>query len=129
MKEKLESERLISLQINTADIVWVEEGREALINGKMFDVESYKQSGNQSVLTGLFDSMEDKLYEDLKQIMHEKKGQEKNLVKLFQWQLYNNQIKAYSFDCTTQYKKENDCYLMPFWTNCSSTIQKPPALV
>ena len=128
MKEKLENENLISLTVKTTDIIWVDMGEEALVNGKMFDVASYQQSGASIELKGLYDTVEDNLHVELQRLMQQKNGQQKNLVKLLHWQLFTNPITDYSFRFYKESSKNIHPYQMPFWVNCSYAIQKPPAL-
>ena len=65
MVEKIEHANLVTIHINTAELTWTREGREASINGHLFDVENYSTSGNTVTLTGLFDEDEDKLVSQL----------------------------------------------------------------
>ncbi len=62
MKEALEQKNLVTVHIKSSQIVWIEEGKEASINGDMFDVEKYLIKGNDIELTGLFDKAEDALF-------------------------------------------------------------------
>lgn len=128
MKEKLETEHLITLSIKATDLVWIDIGSEAFINEKMFDVASYTLLGDSIQLTGLFDSAEDKLHAELQHLMQQKNGQQKQLVKLLHWQLFTHSLNDYSFSFYGRSAKNIHPYEMPFWVNCSSSIQKPPAL-
>jgi len=68
MEEKLEKAALQQVVLPLSDLHWIEDGKEALVNGKYFDVESFVLSTDHIVLTGLFDSKEDKLHSQLKKI-------------------------------------------------------------
>ncbi len=59
MLEKLENASLQSISINKADIIWVKENKEVLIEGKLFDIKSYAILNDKIILTGLFDKDED----------------------------------------------------------------------
>ncbi|CAN5886829.1 hypothetical protein BH11BAC4_BH11BAC4_22430 [soil metagenome] len=65
MEEEFGEGNLLTITIDPADILWFEENREAAIHGKMFDVKTIHRNGNKLVLTGLFDTREDKLKEKL----------------------------------------------------------------
>jgi hypothetical protein len=75
MLEKLEQTSLQSISINEADIIWVKENKEALIDGKLFDVKSYSVNSNKITLTGLFDKDEDALKKDYASIFHSNKNE------------------------------------------------------
>src|SRR5690349_16902621 len=62
MKEELEQKNLVIIQVKSSQIVWTEKGKEAIVNGNMFDVEHYKINGDEITLTGLFDKDEDALF-------------------------------------------------------------------
>jgi hypothetical protein len=65
MQQKLASQELVSLEIPGTALVWMEEGKELLIEGRMFDVRSIRYAGDRCLLTGLFDDDETELYEQL----------------------------------------------------------------
>ncbi|MEP6595046.1 MAG: hypothetical protein ABJA71_03825 [Ginsengibacter sp.] len=66
MREALEKESLETINISSDGVKWVNKGKEILISGHMFDVESYEQTGNNLRVTGLFDTEEDYLNEQIK---------------------------------------------------------------
>ena len=72
MREALEQQSLDTLNISLDKVKWVNEEEEILINGHLFDVESYKQIGNTLQVTGLFDTEEDALDEQIKQLEQQK---------------------------------------------------------
>lgn len=59
--EKLENSASKTYQFSLAYIHWVKEGKELLVNGKMFDVKHSKITGNNIEITGIFDEEEDAL--------------------------------------------------------------------
>lgn len=75
MLEKLEQASLQTISINKADIIWVKENREALIEGKLFDVKSFSINSNTIILTGLYDKDEDTLKKDYVSIFHSNKNE------------------------------------------------------
>gem|GEM_PF-3208712 len=58
VEERLQSEALVTLSIPASGVQWLEEGRELLINGKMFDIKSYLQKDGYLVATGVYDEGE-----------------------------------------------------------------------
>jgi hypothetical protein len=72
MAEALEKRALHTVTIKTSDARWINFESEILIGGHLFDVESYKQDGNNLQLTGLYDTEEDNLNEQLKNIEQKK---------------------------------------------------------
>jgi hypothetical protein len=86
MKERLELEMLHTITIAESDVQWLNEGKEMLINGRMFDVKSFQRSNNNKIIvTGLFDDDETALVKAVKTTQendHNNTG--KLLVKLFQ---------------------------------------------
>jgi hypothetical protein len=48
MKEKLEEEVLQTFKIVEKKVSWIERGKELLVDGKLFDVKSYKNTGKPS---------------------------------------------------------------------------------
>lgn len=74
MKEKLENASLQHITIPLADLYWIKNGKEVLLDGKHFDVELFAVSGNQVTLTGLFDSKEDELHRRFTKVMEEEES-------------------------------------------------------
>ena len=74
MKEKLESTSLQTVAVNTGDIQWVKENKEAVIDGKLFDVKSSITKGDQLILTGLYDNDEDCLHKQFNNLVQQKNG-------------------------------------------------------
>jgi hypothetical protein len=61
MLERLESSALQTISINNKDVKWEEVNKEIIINGELFDVESFVIKTDRIIVTGLFDIDEDKL--------------------------------------------------------------------
>jgi len=58
MEERLEKGMLHTVQVKQAEISWAEKGKEAWINGRLFDIKSLRVSGEHIILTGLYDEEE-----------------------------------------------------------------------
>src|SRR5258706_11320754 len=68
MAEALEQNGLHTITTTIDNVTWVNFGNEVLIDGHLFDIESYKQTGKDLQLTGLYDTEEDDLNNQLNKI-------------------------------------------------------------
>ena len=83
MAEALEQNALHTITTTTGKVRWVNFGKEILIDGHLFDVESYKLTGNNLELTGLYDTEEDHLNDQLNKIEQQKSGRNSRDYTLF----------------------------------------------
>lgn len=60
-RQELEHGHLVTIQVKRDDLQWTRKNVEALINGKLFDVDKVIQEDGYYIITGLFDGDEDKL--------------------------------------------------------------------
>lgn len=65
MKEKLEQEALQTFTVLEKNVTWIEKGKELIVDGRLFDVKSFKTKGEYVEVTGLFDEMESALQHKL----------------------------------------------------------------
>jgi hypothetical protein len=103
-EERFEKEMLQTISVTPGNIYWVEHGKEALINGRLFDVESYKTEGASLSLTGFFDDEEMKIEEGYKTIMgKENDGSafDQLTFKFFFFPTYSGQSQI---DCSSNWK-------------------------
>src|SRR5678816_1089658 len=70
--EALEKGLLQTIKVHQADISWVKQDEEILLNGKLFDIKHFTRSGNYLTVTGIFDGKEDELNYQLKKTEQEK---------------------------------------------------------
>ena len=78
MKEKLERENLVSVRLNRHTLVWADEGKELLLNGRLFDVVSMENFGETTVVSGLFDEQETGIRRQLDYLLtHQRNNPEK----------------------------------------------------
>lgn len=83
MEEALEQQQLVSIKTNTASLQWVRKNKECLINGELFDVKDIKQTGDEMIITGLFDVNEKAIAEIItRQTNEEQHNQSKQIAKL-----------------------------------------------
>lgn len=74
MEERLERSVLHTVTAAAADVVWINPGKEAEINGELFDVEDFHVNGSTVTLTGLYDKEESALKTKLTGLLKQKKG-------------------------------------------------------
>lgn len=58
MEASLESDALQTLTLPASEVHWYEEGREILIDGKMFDIKTYSITDGVFTAQGVFDEKE-----------------------------------------------------------------------
>ena len=73
MNERLQKAPLHTITANIADVKWIKKNKEVEVYGRMFDIKKFHISGNQIILTGLYDDDEYQLKKDLAELMKEKK--------------------------------------------------------
>jgi hypothetical protein len=104
MRENLESLSLKTITINEADVQWLDD-KEVVINGNLFDVKSYTVADGKITLTGLFDTDEVKLHNQLQNFVQQKDDSNTPLnqlvFKFFFTPLYINSSAA-SYENTIQ---------------------------
>ncbi len=86
MKRQLESKMLHTITLAKKEVNWLKEGKEILINGRMFDVKSFQPAGNGKIsFTGLYDDDETALVNKVgKNQQNENNAGGKLLAQLFQ---------------------------------------------
>jgi len=71
--QRFKTELLETVTVNAGNIVWVKAGKEIKIDGKLFDVKSFKVIGANIIFTGFFDHKEDQLVQQISKL-----GKQKN---------------------------------------------------
>ena len=71
-EERFDTELLQTIAASPEEFHWVKQGKEIMIEGKLFDVKSYKTEADKVLLTGFFDDKEDNLLLEIKNITHPK---------------------------------------------------------
>ena len=61
IEEQIENSCLQTIETDIHKITWVEPDKEILIDGKLFDVKSFRQYGEKILLIGIFDTVEDEI--------------------------------------------------------------------
>jgi hypothetical protein len=61
--QELESSSLITVSFPLSKVKWMEEGREIMVDGKMFDIKTYTEKNGILIATGVFDEKETRIME------------------------------------------------------------------
>ena len=77
--QRFKTEVLETFTIKAEKVDWVEVGKEIRVDGKLFDVKSFKITGNNIVFTGFFDGKEDKLVQQIVKLEKQKNQSENPL--------------------------------------------------
>lgn len=70
---RFDTEKTETISVSKQNINWVKKGKEVLIDGKYFDVKSFRTEGDIIALTGYYDHKEDKLVNHIKKIFQQNK--------------------------------------------------------
>jgi hypothetical protein len=73
MEEELEKSSFATITVLKSDVQWVEFGKELIVNGEMFDVKSVIQKNDSLVISGLFDTVEKALKQQLSSVLGKQK--------------------------------------------------------
>lgn len=86
MKRQLEIKMLHTITLAKNDVYWVKDGKEIIINGRMFDIKSFQPAGNGKIsFTGLYDDDETTLVNKMKRNQQQENNNGGKLVaQLFQ---------------------------------------------
>ncbi|HMO33503.1 MAG TPA: hypothetical protein PKE07_10965 [Lacibacter sp.] len=74
MWERLEKKNLEKVVVAKAGVQWIKNRRECLVNGLLFDVHRLEDRGTTLVLTGLYDTREEELKEQLRRTLPHSTG-------------------------------------------------------
>ena len=69
---RFETEMMQTISVMPDNFQWIKKGKEARINGKLFDVQSFSITKNAILVTGFFDGKEEKLAEQIRELAEEK---------------------------------------------------------
>lgn len=78
MEEELENDQLQTISISQSELKWYKLNKEAIVEGKLFDVKKIHQEGNTVILTGLFDEKETEIKNNLGIIRKAESEKKKN---------------------------------------------------
>ncbi len=80
MEEKLELSSLKTIELSNNSFTWIKNGKEILINDKLFDVKFFTKKENSIVFIGLYDKDEDAIKKSIKNLS-KNENQDGNRVK------------------------------------------------
>jgi hypothetical protein len=124
--------QLETISIHKTSVTWVREGKELLVNDKLFDVKFFSETGDYLKVTGLFDTKEDELNKQVLKSENEKSPvnpTSNNLLFSFLFQpLFSNLHSIYSSDrgilTSNDYNFSNDENLYSIYRNITSPPPK-----
>lgn len=58
MRKELDRQSLVTIKVDQENFSWIDEGREMMIGGRMFDVKSFELENGVYTVNGLFDDEE-----------------------------------------------------------------------
>ena len=124
MREQLSLQQLQTITLPAANAKWLNEDQEIIIEGKLFDVQSYQIVNDNLIVTGLFDEDEDKLNKKIQDFVERENDTPSpldNLVlEFFSTPFYNN---------TTDFcSNPNWRYINTAYYNYSEAIPSAPFL-
>ncbi len=70
--QRFKTELLETFTIKAEKVDWIEVGKEIRINGRLFDVKSFKKNGANIIFTGFFDHKEDNLVQQIAKLAKQK---------------------------------------------------------
>lgn len=76
MEEKLERSSLQEVRIPENSLVWYEEGRELIIDDKLFDVLSIRVEKGIAIVSGLFDYEETRLKDQVERLQRQQEKED-----------------------------------------------------
>jgi hypothetical protein len=131
MKEALEEKELITILVDSKDVLWEDEGKECRINGRLFDVKEFENINGQYRLKGLYDDREREIEEQLSRMTEEQnKHQDKLIGKLFklsyvQWDQFTLLIRSLFLPKPNRFFISEKIYLSPYL----SVFSPPPEVI
>jgi hypothetical protein len=110
--ERFKTEQLQTVVIAAERFAWVQNEKEVLINGRLFDVKSIKKVGLTLELTGFFDSKEDNIVKNLQNTEQQKNNSHSLL----------NQL-TFNFLFLPNYKETTTFLIQNNWQLIASSFQ------
>lgn len=132
MKEQLSLQQLQTITLPAASVKWLNQDDEIIIEGKLFDVQSYQIENDNLIVTGLFDEDEDKLNKKLQDFVERENDTPSPLdnlvVEFFSLPFYNNStdfcsIPDWRYITTAYYNYSEAIPMAPFLADT-----RPPKL-
>lgn len=131
MQEALEQKSLQTIVLNKAQANWKETGKEIIINGELFDVNSYTITKDKITLIGLYDKQETDLIKKVEQLQQQKNKSKTPLDNLIFKFLFTvailpvkNIVKTYKFTFQNKFYSYSDALHLQI-----SIVESPPPIV
>ena len=72
-RARFEKEALATIVLPAGKVHWIKQGKEILVDGRLFDVKSFRENNRNVSFTGFFDGEEDELIGQIKHYAEQKK--------------------------------------------------------
>jgi hypothetical protein len=122
--ERFSNRKTISIEINTNDIVWEDEGKELIINGHLFDIEKITYYNNKAIITGWYDGNEEDINIALDK-QHRKHQNQHNIIPLFGYS-FCEQISTFKIEMQVPLFSKKYIINNTSFTNFSVEFVSPP---
>lgn len=76
MEERMEEEYLQTIVLQPEDFIWVKQSKEIRIDKHLFDVKKIHYKNGKAIVTGLYDTDEDKLHNALEKHLQKQQSKE-----------------------------------------------------
>ena len=124
MRQQLDKTALQTVSLSADKAIWLNEKKELIIDGKLFDVKSWHIYKNKLTATGLFDKDEDQLNKKLKKIVDQKEQSQSPISHLLS-DYFSSTVSSNSIDFTL---KISWTYINIIDFNYSESIPAAPFL-
>lgn len=127
--ERFETEAIQRISVSPEKLLWVKDGKEVIIEGELFDVESYEQQGNKILLTGFYDNKEEKLVKDIKDIYQNNKAESpfnRAVTKFLLVPFYLEPGSSSLLNSWQTITRRFSNYTEPISTGCHAAVSPPP---
>lgn len=130
VSEDLEYEQLQTITVAESNIKWIVPGKEVLLNGNLFDIKSFKQTGDNLIITGLYDKDEDYLQKHFIKIFHQKQqgnaSARATLINLIFQPVFSDKNTFFKEDRETMVLKKTSYRFIENLASANSEILVPP---
>lgn len=131
MKEALEEKELITILLDSKDVLWEDNGEECRINGRLFDVKEFENINGQYRLKGLYDEREKEIEEQLANMTENQNNQQEKLIgkwlkfSCIEQDIFTLSIKPFSLLKSKQPRISENIYHSPYL----SITPPPPEVI
>ena len=125
----LKDKKKTTVTVSSKKLIWVEDEKEAIVDGKLFDVYKYSINKDSITIQGIFDTIEDEIAAEIEHLQQQKTNN-KNIIVTALGKIFNTTVPNY-----TLLKKQPIIALLntkffpwhlPHYCNYIATVNTPP---